>query len=291
MIESTVAAQRLAVVRIVVFGVWFIRLATTPVASYALLPSEAVQPVGIMQLLPVATLLSSPVALELLRGAGLVFTAACVLGLRPWRLLGVTAFLLVLWHDGAMKATQAYVNHGQALAMFATLMLAVSPAADAFSVMTNRVSAARSKAYAGGLLACALFATTSYTFVGLRRIIYGGWSVFTDGTIERWVEARSLEYAAYDFRLGAELLQVRGAGAVLVLGMLLATVAEAGAVLILLWRRLQIPWLVAIVGFHVSTLLLMNIFFWENVAILVALFATPEFLERRLREPDAALTV
>ena len=287
------AARHLAVLRIVVFGVWFVRLATTTVSSYGRLPPEAIEPVGIMRFVPTAAMLADPAALETLRAIGLVFLLACIVGLRPWRPIALIAFALVLWHDGAMKATQAYVNHGQALALFCMLALALAPAADAYAPRRRRDVVPDEAPYEGALLACLLLATASYSFVGVRRLVYGGWAVFTDGTVERWVAARSGQYAAYEFRLGLELVQWRGAAALLAIGMLIATLAEAGAVLILVHRRLRLPWLAVVLGFHLSTLLLMNIFFWETVAILLALFIAPVVLDRQqrrstVRQPGAA---
>lgn len=96
--------------------------------------------------------------------------------------------------------------------------------------------------------------------------------MFTDGSIERWLAGRSQQYGPYDVDLGLAVMDSPTAGVLLVAGMLVVTVFEVLSLLTLRSARFRTMWLVVLVSFHVSTLLLMNIFFWENLVLLAVLF-------------------
>lgn len=273
MIHEGASADRLAVVRIAVFGIWFVIIATTPVSNYTLLPPELVEPAGIMRLLPMEALLASEPLLIGLKVAGLVLTLACMLGVRPWRPIALAAVLMIVWHDGAMKSVQGYVNHAQIVAMYVAVILAVSPAADARSIYRVRTVRDGPWTYGGPLLVSAFVTATTYSFIGVRRLTVGGAEVFTDGSVERWVAARSQQHAAYSFDVGLDAIEVPGVALLLSLGMVLVTVAEASFLLVLRFPRFATWWLVVLVPFHLVTVVLLTIPFWENLVLLLVLFA------------------
>jgi len=99
-------------------------------------------------------------------------------------------------------------------------------------------------------------------------------SIYTDGSIVRWVVARTLEEGAHDISVGLKVLDHPWLEVPLAVGMLVTTIAEILSPVALVNQRFRWVWLAVIAGFHVSTLFLMNIFFWENL-ILVAVLFTP----------------
>jgi hypothetical protein len=274
MIHVDAGADRLAIARIAVFGIWFVKLVITPVRNFALLPAELVDPPVVLGLLPVEIWLTSEPTVVALKVLGLALTAACILGVRPWRPLAITTVTVILWHDATMKSVQGYDNHAQAAVVFAAIVLAVAPAADALSVHPRRPQAGQEdrSRYAGPLLLASFLVALMYTLIGLRRLVYGGVTVFTDGSLERWVAARSQQYAATDFGLGTTVLDLPGAGVLLALGMVVVTTLEVLSLLVLRSRKLRAVWLAVLIPFHLFTLLLMNIFFWENLILLAVLF-------------------
>lgn len=273
MIHQWAPPERLAALRVAVFGIWFGRIATTPVTQYTKLPGELVEPTGLMRLLPVEWALSSPGLLVALKVAALVLCALCVVGARPWRPLAVAAVVLILLHDGGMKSIQGFVNHGQVAALYAAVILAVSPAADAWTFRRRGEPPRGEWRHGGPLLACSLLMAVAYSLIGIRRLVWGGAEVFTDGSVLRWVVGRTLQYAAYDFEVGLLVLRWPAAGAVLAVGMLVVTVLETLSPLALRYERFRLLWLAVIGPFHVATMFLMNIFFWENLLLLAVLFA------------------
>jgi hypothetical protein len=283
MIHADAGAERLAIARIAVFGIWFVNLLMTPVRNFAWLPAELVDQPAVLRPFPIETWLASEPTVIALKVLGLILTAACILGVRPWRPLAVTTVAMLLWHDAVMKSLQGYDNHAQAAVLFAAIVLALAPATDALSVHPRRQESREDRSgYAGPLLLAAFLVALTYTLIGLRRLTHGGVAVFTDGSPERWVTARSQQYAATDFELGTTMLDLPGAGTVLALGMVLVTILEVLSLLVLRSPRLRGVWLAVLVSFHLSTLLLMNIFFWENLILLAVLFTgLPERLLRR----------
>lgn len=281
MMHYGASAERLATLRVVVFAIWFVRIATTPVQQYTQLPSDLIEPVGLIRVLPVEAMLSSPSLLLTLKGLALAGCLACALGMRPWRALAVLTVLLIVWHDGSMKSIQGLVNHGQLAVLYTAFILMLAPAADALSV-PRWIALRRGRApqplttsdpwrYGGPLAASALTVVMAYTFIGMRRLIWGGPEVFTDGSVQRWVAARSLQYSGYDIDTGLLVLELPGAGWLLATVMLVATVFEAASLVALWSPRFRLFWLSVMVPFHVSTLFVMNIFFWENLILLAVL--------------------
>jgi hypothetical protein len=283
MIHADAGADRLAIARIAVFGIWFVNLAITPVRNFALLPAELLDPPAMLRPFPVETWLASEPTVVALKLLGLALTAACILGVRPWRPIAATTVGVFLWHDAVMKSLQGYDNHAQAAVLFVAVVLAVAPAADALSAHPRRQEDREDRSrYAGPLLLATFIVGLTYTVIGLRRLTHGGVAVFTDGSLERWVTARSQQYAATDFEFGTTMLDLPGAGTVLALGMVLVTILEVLSLLVLRSPRLRAVWLAGLVPFHLSTLLLMNIFFWENLILLAVLFTgLPDRLLRR----------
>jgi hypothetical protein len=284
MIHAHAGADRLAITRIAVFGIWFVRLATTPMRNFALLPAELLDPPAVLRPFPLGIWLGSQPTVLALQILGLGLTAACILGVRPWRPIALTTVAVLLWHDATMKSLQGYDNHAQVAVLLIALVLAFGPAADALSVHRRREVHPDRARYAGPLLLAAFLVAITYTLIGLRRVTHGGVAVFVDGSLERWVAARSQEYAATGFELGSTVLGLPGAATMLALGMLVVTALEVFSLLSLRSPRLRAVWLGVLVPFHLSTLLLMNIFFWENLILLGVLFTSiPDRLLDRAR--------
>jgi hypothetical protein len=272
-IHADASPERLAIARIAVFGVWFVSIVRTPMGRFPAVPEVFIEPPAILSFLPATTLLTNHAAVLTLQITGLLFCLLCVFGARPWRPIALTAVVLILWHDGALKSIQGYVNHAQLVPLFAAFLLAFSPAADAFSLGRPRRLRSGTWTYGGPLVALAFIMALTYTFIGIRRLVHGAWGVFTDGTILTSVLGRTLQYAPYESAMGDQIVQWPGASVLLPLGMLVVTVFESLSPLALRHGRFRVSWLVVVITFHITTLFLMNIFFWESLILLPAFFA------------------
>ncbi|MBK9036030.1 MAG: HTTM domain-containing protein [Myxococcales bacterium] len=168
----------------------------------------------------------------------------------------------------ALLATLTYRNswgmpfHTENLLALHVLVLAIVPAADAWSVdRRGRGGAAPDERYGWPLRALALITVITYLLAGVAKLRLGGWA-WTDG------DALREQIAIDNLRkhlMGAPMSPVAAAfleHTALMRGLALTTmVVELGAPLALLHRRIAAVWAVAAWGFHVGVLVLMAIVF------------------------------
>ena len=87
-----------------------------------------------------------------------------------------------------------------------------------------------------------------------------------------WVVARTLEEGAHDISVGLKVLDHPWLEVPLAVGMLVTTIAEIPLSGRPGESEVPLVWLAVIAASTVSTLFLMNIFFWENLILLAVLF-------------------
>ena len=195
-------------------------------------------------------------------------------------MVGVTVALAVaftrgLWHRWlapvfalALLVTLTYRNswgmpfHTENLLVLHVLVLAIVPAADAWSVdRRGRGGAAPGERYGWPLRVMALVTVITYVLAGVAKLRLGGWA-WTDG------DALREQIAVDNLRkhlMGAPMSPVAAAFlehtwmmSALAIGTM---VVELGAPLALLHRRIAAAWAVAAWGFHVGVVVLMAIVF------------------------------
>ena len=268
-------AQHLALFRIAVFGIWFALILTSDISRYADLPPGLSDPKGVSAILGLPILLEYSGLLTALRLAGLLGCALCLLGVPPYRLIAPVTAVLVFYHDAAMKSLGSYVNHAQIVPLLLVILLAFFPAGDAYSISRSRGAEDRSPwLYRTPLISAAVLLAVTYAFIGARRLFLGAVDVYLDGSLTRWVVARTLEYGAHDVSVGLSLLENGFLTSLLIVGMVVTTIFEILSPVALRTQTFRWAWLAVITSFHVSTLFTMDIFFWENL-ILIAVLFTP----------------
>lgn len=269
-----VRAEHLAVLRIVVFSVWLILIATTDTSIYPLLPEGLSNPGGVGDLLGLPLVLRSPALVQGLWIAAMIGCALCAVGARPYGPIASITALLVLYHDALMKSFGSYTNHAQVVPLLLVLLLPLFPAADAFSVSRRRRPAtlAAPWLYRTPLVAAAAILCLTYSFIGARRLFLGAVGIYTDESMLRWIVARTLEYGAHDVSLGLSVPHMKWLWPLLGVGLLITTVFEVLSPVALRASRFRFLWVAVIALFHLSTLVLMDIFFWENLILLAVLF-------------------
>jgi hypothetical protein len=275
-------ATRLAVVRIAVFGWWFVLVARTPTELYQRLPPALWDSRGFLRALPVDALVSSPALLVALKAAALALCALCVLGVRPWTPIAAFASLLVLLLDAMAKGLGSYTNHAQAVLVLVTLVLVAFPAADALSVRRGGVPAGDRLLYVTPMVVSALALTTSYLFVGVRRVARGGVEIFTGDSLELWLVALSQFQGPVDFDVGLQVLEHRWLLGVLGVGFVVVTAAEIASPFVLRWTSLRRAWLAVMVTLHLASIVTMRIIFAEHLLLMAVLLTS-------WRTPAAAL--
>lgn len=282
MLYEKAGPEAAGLLRITVFGLWCVLiLQSPPLALAAAVPPELFQPKGILTLLPGGfwDLMLRPAALTGFTIALVGVTLAAVLGVGPFALIGPLAFAGVLLFDGIQKSFGGFINHAQMAPLYAALLVAVSPSADALRLGRRREASLGSAAlrpaavYRFPLVGTALLLSIAYSLIGLHRVTTGGVQVFTGDALPTYLALRTFEYASYNFQLSPYLLAWEPAVFALKVGFAVTTLFEILSPLILLSRRFRLAWLAVIVPFHFLSLLTMNIFFWENLVLMAVLFA------------------
>lgn len=279
MIHRSSGPFHLAVLRIAVFLIWFVILFDFDASAFSRLPPGLIDLHAFSGAL--RALASSPTLLAIVKVAALVGCGLCVLGVRPFAVVAGPTAVLVLVLDTAMKSIGSYTNHAQILVLLLALLLPFFPAADSLSVHRRPPPDRSPWLYRVPLMVAATIIVASYTFIGARRLFTGGITIYLDDSIVRWVVARTLEEGAHDVSFGLRILDYPWLAVPLALGMVVTTAVEILSPLALVKPRFRWVWLAVIVGFHLSTLFLMNIFFWENLILLAVLFTPIVDLLRR----------
>jgi hypothetical protein len=277
----------LAMLRIALYGVWVVNLLLTDFSLYSRLPSVLFKGHGLSAHLPIDILAGTPHLLEALKWVAILGCLLCLLGVAGFRLIGLVTFVPLFLLDASMKALGTYANHAQMVPLLLALTLPLFPAADAYSLKVSNRADQPSGSYRLGLLYSAMLMTITYSFIGARRLMIGGVGIYRDGSLERWIVGRTLEDNAFGLEAGLSLLDHRWLVPILALGMFVVTIFEILSPLALRYVSFRRLWLLVIVAFHLSTLLGMNILFWESVVLLLVLFL-PTLFPNPTRPANAA---
>jgi hypothetical protein len=265
------SAAALGLGRITVFGLWLALIAPAPMALYSELPVELFMPVGIFRLLPteVYHLLLNARLLWVFKAALVMGCGLLVLGVRPYRPLAVPTCLMILFYDGLMKGFNAYINHSQIVLLYGTMIIALFPAGDGLSIMGRKYPLASPNLYVAPILMIAFILCLTYSFIGTRRIVRGGLAIFQGEAILTYMATRSLQHSLYGFAYGLLPLSYPLPAPAFKIGYAITTVFEILSPLCLIWTWFRRVWVPVILLFHVVTLLTMNIFFWENILLIL----------------------
>ena len=225
----------------------------------------------------VRDLMTSAATLTILKWGAIV---GCIAGIvsRTSRGFDLLILLIVLILDATTKSIGGFVNHAQSAPLFVLGILALAPRPPLLSVrsLIGDYSGARHHLSQGasdsaaceaatGLVAVALL--IPYSFIGLNRLVVDGPRMFSSDAILYYFAGASRSFESYPGWWPIAIVM-----RIAPFMFLLTTLAEASSPLVLVSRRYRKWWLVFMVCFHASTVLLMNILFWENLMLLTIVF-------------------
>lgn len=257
--RATAPAERLAVFRVAVgvFAVGHLVVRARPVIDLARLPDERWQPVGPLALLDDAP---SPALVELIVVLTIVAGIAFVAGWRH-RVMG-PAFAVATTCVLTFESSWGQIFHTDNLVALHLLVLAVAPAADAYSLDARRRGTrdAVSPEYGWPLRLAAVLTVTTYVLAGIAKLRVGGLDWVDGDTLRNLVahdNLRKLLLGDPHSPLGAAA--VRHAWPFTPLA-ILALVVELVAPVALV-RRCRTTWVAAAWAFHIGVLALMAVVF------------------------------
>jgi vitamin K-dependent gamma-carboxylase-like protein len=256
------SALALGVVRSIIQGTFLISVLVTSFSALGALPVTILRPTGAMKLLPWGFYdqLLTPGGMAVLKIAmvlSLIFSTAGFLTSFSTK----TSFLLVLFYQGLVRSF-GHFNHDEMLGVYCLAVLAFTPCGDDFSFdhwLRRKEKDRPLWAYAYPMLLMQLLMAWVYFSSALIKLRIAGLNYLSVDNLPALAIFHSLDNL-HDthFKLAFWLPQLRS---YLPYVVALVLVWELLFPLAVFWRRTRWWILGAGVVFHLSTLLLMNIFF------------------------------
>jgi hypothetical protein len=266
--------EALTLVRRLVFATWFLRVALKPLDQLALIPDSLFQPVGIMALVPgpLEHLLHNAAFLYALKALTLLAIALVIAGvaLRPAMVAAsvLTTIFACMWRGFA-----GHIDHESILILFAGYILTLCALADARADRLGEPSPPGGPTRAGiPLTAILIMLCLVYTMVAVFRTVRGTPGVYTSGSLTFWALRNAYETAEPAWGWGKYVLQYPWLGHMLNGGFPFITLFEITAFMALFSRWYRYAFLAVMVPFHIVSLFVLDVFFWENMVLYVLFF-------------------
>lgn len=271
MIYEQARPQTLGLVRIVVFSIWLVKIIPEPFSFLAELPRSIFKPAGVLRVVPQAgwQWLLDPEFLAILKVVLVLLLFLALLGARPYRVIAILCAIFLTLHQGLVRSF-TFVNHQELAALLFVYVVAIFPAADGLSVSKPTRTHASPQIYSAALLTMTILIMLPYCAIAAFRIVNSAPGIFLSNSLAFWFGSLS-GLDADGWSLGKWLLRQPFLLAVSNVGFPLVTGFELFSPLCLIMPRFRRVWLVVMVLFHCLCWVILNIFFWENLILLVLL--------------------
>lgn len=280
MLHDGQGAGRLGFVRACAFGIAIITVATDSITEVSQLNPEFFYRRGILKVLP-DSVFTAMLGQEFLRAFEIGLVIVLFLGMigtprfRAYSLLGALGFTI----QQSLGRCVGFVNHADICLLFTLWILTAVPCTDGFSVHKRQRESAAHDIYANALVLITVVTLLGYVMIGAHRIAYSSPDIFLGDTMRFYLAQRLfLEDSLF---WGLRLWVVEAPLIVLVMNAFFAfiTLIEITSFFVIVSLRFRLVWLTVMVGFHFSTLILMNIIFWQNILLLMVLLIEPSLIE------------
>ena len=266
--------EALTLVRRLVFATWFLRVVLKPLDQLALIPGSLFEPVGIMALVPAPLehLLHQAAFLYALKALTLLAIALVIAGvaLRPSM---VAASILMTLFACMWRGFAGHIDHESVLILLAGYVLTLCALADAWADRRGERAPPGGPTRAGiPLTAIMIMLCLVYTMVAVFRTVRGTPDVYTSGSLTFWALRNAYETAEPAWGWGKYVLQYPWLGHLLNGGFPFITMFEITSFAALFSWRYRYVFLAVMVPFHVLSLFVLDVFFWENMVLYVLFF-------------------
>jgi hypothetical protein len=265
MIHARVSAERLALVRVVLFAALAGYALAVPGEHLAALPPGLHQPSGLTAYLP--SVCFTPAGWLTIRFAAASSLLLAALGVRPFRWFAAVGMLCF-----TMFVAMLHPGHREVGALLVGYAVAAGPSAAAWTLGPRDRASAPPSHFALTLQVASFAFLIPYSLIGVQRLLEGAPTVFLDDSMVWHVASNSGRNGSFAFTLGAALLTlVPGARTALAFGYFVATYLEALAPFALFHRGFRRLIVVFALAFHAMNLFLLNIEFVLNMIVVVLL--------------------
>jgi hypothetical protein len=184
------------------------------------------------------------------------------LGIGPYTLIAVCTCAAFFLFESVARSFSGFMNHAEVAFTQALYLMPFFPVFGYGFRLFGWARPVSPAIAAAPLILLASAVSLAYSFIGLRRIMYGRLDIFTGDSILTYLGTNALEYSRYMNKLGVTLAASSTWQPILKIGFFATTILEVLTPLVLFSGRFRFLWLVIMILFHFSTWLLMNIFFW-----------------------------
>ena len=275
MIFKAGTTLHLGIARILVFSILLTDLLVDDVSSLAAMPAAAFLPRGMLAWLPASwmeVMLGGPFlqGFSLVYGIILLF-ALCGFG-RAWLITGLALLGTIFFH-GLARGFGGHVNHQELLGLHVVFFFLSSQsfaAASLNSLIWKKTPQEADDAASRFLLRALCFLILlTYFFIGVARLQTSDWRVYGTNAMTFYALQHSTKWNYWNLSFARDLLHQPLFELFLKVAFPLATLLELAAPLAVLVRRLVWPIIISLWLFHLSIFLCMNIFFWQNMLLLL----------------------
>jgi len=272
LIHSDASETSLKFFTSLVFGVWFLMIAYDPLPALADFSAAALSFKGFpLRLLPgsLKPLLLSTSFLYAFKISLLVFLFCRLFAVFP-KTTGLMSALLLTAHQGFVRGF-GYINHAQLAILYCVYTIVLADIIAYF--MAGKKEAYEKEGFNFNsvpiIMAMLIFCFT-YSFIGVRRLIWGGMEVYLSDSIIKWILGNAHQWGSESTRLLAQLvLEQAWLKNLIRFGFPLVTLFETLAPLCLVSRRFRYCFIAVMLPFHIFSYLFMGLFFWQNMLLFV----------------------
>ena len=280
----------LAYVRILCASVLLANTLWEDLASIALLPAAAAQPMGVLEYLHrlpgAAAFVRNPECLLTLEWSTALFLLLGILGLRTRVVLPLACFGYLLL--AGLLREYSWFYHTGLVPLWVLFVLCFTPCGDALSLDARArrrrgdPTPAPSEVYAWSRYACWAVLAAAYLNAGLSKLLIGGveW-VTTPLNLKSKIVGDSMRVMQFDWGIGPLLIDMPDAFFMLLAGGTI--LAEVGYPLVIFSRRARIVLPILMAGMHIGILFMQNVFFFDLI-LMQFVFLSDGVVTRGLRK-------
>ena len=277
MIFSKATVTDLGLARVLVFIILIIDLLIDDLPANAIWGMGNFHPHGLLALIPESTLsfLLSENGLIGFRYFYLSVLTLGLIGLGPsWLVVGIT-LICTIWFHGLARGFGGHVNHQEIIVLHALFFLFPSVAFRAYTLKAKKhllsSNPSKSDNFQARLLLQLLtfWVLLTYFYIGLARVATSDVRVYFSNTMLRYVVHHCHKFNWWDISLAKDVLNHVWFARFLMVSFFFATILELIAPLALFVRRFTLTIVFSLIAFHISIWVFMNIFFWQNLCLLL----------------------
>lgn len=262
----------LGAVRIFIALIWLVKIASLDLVPVTFLELETFHHQGLMKLVPSSLIeaVHSEAGILVLKYSILYLLIHTIFGFGLNKIALATCLILTSFLIGYLKGFGGHVNHRELTLLYMSYLLVFFNCFSGFSLRKSPPD--KESSYQATLVILCLVIVTQYLFVGIARLFVGTPEVFNPEVMEQWIAHRNFRDNPYGFTLGLKLLGEPVSRLIFFFALPFSTLVEIlSPTTLFIGQKSRLVFVSLLASFHLGIFLLMNIAFFENIAVLLIL--------------------